>query len=81
LGTIEKHLSALESENPALLAAYRELGLQTVPIALARGGIHKQKAEEMRALFMGSRYERRHSEGVPMESERPNNLASKRLPR
>ena len=81
LGTIEKHLSALESENPALLAAYSELGLQTVPIALARGGIHKQKAEEMRALFMGSRYERRHSEGVPMESERPNNLASKRLPR
>jgi predicted short-subunit dehydrogenase-like oxidoreductase (DUF2520 family) len=81
LGTIEKHLSALEIVNPALLATYRELGIQTVPIALARGGVHKQKAEEMKALFMGSHYERRHSDGVPMESERPKNLASKRLPR
>jgi predicted short-subunit dehydrogenase-like oxidoreductase (DUF2520 family) len=51
LGTIEKHLTALEAGNPSLLAAYRELGLQTVPIALAKGGISQQRAEEMRMLF------------------------------
>jgi predicted short-subunit dehydrogenase-like oxidoreductase (DUF2520 family) len=80
LGTIEKHLNALEAANPALLTAYRELGLQTIPIALAKGGIPKQKAEEMRALFMGSHYQHCHSEGFPVKSERPKNLASRRLP-
>jgi predicted short-subunit dehydrogenase-like oxidoreductase (DUF2520 family) len=51
LGTIERHLSALEARSPSLLTTYKELGLQTIPIALAKGKITKQKAEEMRVLL------------------------------
>jgi predicted short-subunit dehydrogenase-like oxidoreductase (DUF2520 family) len=46
-GTIEKHLSALREKAPELLFPYKELGLQTVPIALAKGRIDRQKAEEL----------------------------------
>ena len=57
LGTIERHLSALETWNPSLLTTYKELGLQTIPIALAKGTVNEQKAEEMKALlrFHGSK--------------------------
>jgi predicted short-subunit dehydrogenase-like oxidoreductase (DUF2520 family) len=51
LGTIERHLSALDAKNPSLLTTYKELGLQTIPIALAKGKVNEQKAEEMRALL------------------------------
>ena len=51
LGTIRKHLAALELSAPALLPAYREIGLQTVPIALAKGKIDDAKAEEMKQLL------------------------------
>ncbi len=50
-GTIEKHLSALEAKSPSLLTTYKELGLQTIPIALAKGKVNEQKAEEMKALL------------------------------
>jgi predicted short-subunit dehydrogenase-like oxidoreductase (DUF2520 family) len=51
LGTIEKHLSVLEARRPSLLTTYKELGLQTIPIALAKGKVNEQKAEEMKALL------------------------------
>jgi predicted short-subunit dehydrogenase-like oxidoreductase (DUF2520 family) len=51
LGTIEKHLRALDARSPSLLTTYKELGLQTIPIALAKGKVNEQKAEEMRALL------------------------------
>jgi predicted short-subunit dehydrogenase-like oxidoreductase (DUF2520 family) len=51
VGTIERHLSALEITNPSLLTTYKELGLQTIPIALAKGQVDEQKAEEMQALL------------------------------
>jgi predicted short-subunit dehydrogenase-like oxidoreductase (DUF2520 family) len=51
LGTIERHLSALEANSSSLLTTYKELGLQTIPIALAKGKIDEQKAEEMKALL------------------------------
>jgi hypothetical protein len=44
-------LSALEARRPALLTTYKELALQTIPIALAKGRVSKQKAEEMKALL------------------------------
>jgi predicted short-subunit dehydrogenase-like oxidoreductase (DUF2520 family) len=50
-GTISKHLNALAAKNSALLTTYKELGLQTVPIALAKGKIDKHKAEELKALL------------------------------
>jgi len=51
-GTIKKHVTALEKSAPEALSAYRELGLHTVPIALAKGTIDDKKAEELRELFL-----------------------------
>jgi predicted short-subunit dehydrogenase-like oxidoreductase (DUF2520 family) len=51
LGTIERHLNALEAKSFPLLSTYKELGLQTIPIALAKGKVNEQKAEEMKALL------------------------------
>ena len=47
IGTINKHLDALTDTTPHLLPTYRELGLQTVPIALAKGKIDQSKAREL----------------------------------
>ncbi|GAG06949.1 unnamed protein product, partial [marine sediment metagenome] len=51
LGTIRKHITALEAKAPGLLTAYRELGRQTVPIALAKGRIDDPRAEELLELL------------------------------
>ncbi len=51
LGTIKSHVSALELLDPSLLSAYRELALQTIPIALAKGKIDEQKAQEIKDLL------------------------------
>jgi len=51
LGTISKHLSALKAEGGSLLTTYRDLGFQTIPIALAKGKIDKHRAEEMKGLL------------------------------
>ncbi|MFC2047821.1 Rossmann-like and DUF2520 domain-containing protein [Chloroflexota bacterium] len=50
-GTIEKHMEALQQAAPALLSTYRELGLQTIPIALAKGRIDQKQAEELKAIL------------------------------
>jgi predicted short-subunit dehydrogenase-like oxidoreductase (DUF2520 family) len=54
LGTIRKHLAALERKAPHLLALYRELGDLTVAIAVAKGRVDRGRAEEMRRLLRGS---------------------------
>ncbi len=46
-GTIKKHLEALQEVAPALVSTYRELGRQTIPIALAKGRINQRQAEEL----------------------------------
>jgi predicted short-subunit dehydrogenase-like oxidoreductase (DUF2520 family) len=51
LGTITRHLDVLERRNGSLLSAYRELGLQTIPIALAKGKVDEKRAEELRTLL------------------------------
>lgn len=51
IGTINKHLDALSQTAPHLLPAYRELGRQTVPIALAKGRIDQTKAKELEAAL------------------------------
>jgi predicted short-subunit dehydrogenase-like oxidoreductase (DUF2520 family) len=51
LGTIQRHLESLSKEAPSLLGIYKELGRQTVPIALAKGKIDSQRAEELNALL------------------------------
>lgn len=49
--TITKHLAALEKAAPSLLTTYRELGLQTIPIALAKGKVDKGTAEKLHSLL------------------------------
>jgi predicted short-subunit dehydrogenase-like oxidoreductase (DUF2520 family) len=50
-GTISRHLESLERQAPLLLNTYKELGRQTVPIALAKGKIDSQRAQELKALL------------------------------
>ena len=50
-GTIEKHLQALAEVAPALLSTYKELGLQTIPIALAIGRINQQQAGALEKIL------------------------------
>lgn len=52
-GTIKKHLSALREGAPKIEAAYRQLGLKTIPIALAKGHIDSAKAIELEKLLRG----------------------------
>ena len=52
-GTIKKHLSALEKVAPAVLSTYQELGLQTIPVALAKGRINEQQAQELHTILSG----------------------------
>ena len=49
--TIKKHLDALQKVAPALLSTYQELGLQTIPIALAQGKINQHQADELQAIL------------------------------
>ena len=51
MGTISRHLESLEKQAPPLLSLYKELGRQTIPIALGKGRIDLQRAEELRALL------------------------------
>ena len=51
LGTISRHIESLEKQATPLLSIYKELGRQTVPIALAKGKIDSQRAEELEALL------------------------------
>ncbi len=50
-GTIKKHINALEKIAPAVLSTYLELGRQTIPVALAKGRINAQQAEELQAIL------------------------------
>jgi predicted short-subunit dehydrogenase-like oxidoreductase (DUF2520 family) len=50
-GTIKKHLNALENAESPLLDIYRELGLNTIPIALEKGKIDAQQAADLQNLL------------------------------
>lgn len=53
-GTVRKHLDALEKSAPLVLSTYRELGLQTIPVALAKGKIDQHQAEALQAILKPS---------------------------
>lgn len=53
LATIRKHIVALEKYAPEMLPLYRDLGIRTIPIALAKGSIDQSRAEELKALLRG----------------------------
>jgi predicted short-subunit dehydrogenase-like oxidoreductase (DUF2520 family) len=50
-GTIKKHLEALAKVSPDTLSSYQELGLKTIPIALAKGRISERQAKELKATL------------------------------
>ncbi len=50
-GTVAKHLAALKAKTPALLSTYKELGRQTLPIALAKGKLDKRQAAELEKIL------------------------------
>jgi predicted short-subunit dehydrogenase-like oxidoreductase (DUF2520 family) len=49
IATVKKHIFTLQKEAPDALSAYCELGLQTLPIAQAKGKINEEQATELRA--------------------------------
>ncbi len=51
LGTVEKHMAALEKQAPEFLPLYRELGRHTIPVALGKGRVDEKGAEAMRKLL------------------------------
>ncbi|NLE07894.1 MAG: DUF2520 domain-containing protein, partial [Dehalococcoidales bacterium] len=51
IGTVRKHIEALEKTSPSVLETYLEMGRQTIPLALAKGRITNQQAEEMEAIL------------------------------
>jgi predicted short-subunit dehydrogenase-like oxidoreductase (DUF2520 family) len=50
-GTIKKHLKTLDEVAPAVLSTYRELGRQTIPVALAKGKINEQQVRELEKIL------------------------------
>jgi predicted short-subunit dehydrogenase-like oxidoreductase (DUF2520 family) len=54
ISTIEKHLLEIEKAAPNLLSTYRELGLKTVPIALGKGKIDKERGRQMETVLTGT---------------------------
>jgi len=51
VGTLKKHIEALQQSAPELLSTYRELGLRTVPVALDKGKVDSERADEMRQIL------------------------------
>ncbi len=51
IGTIQIHLNTLKETAPAILPAYCQLGLQTIPVALAKGKINDNQARELEDIL------------------------------
>ncbi|MCK9356537.1 MAG: DUF2520 domain-containing protein [Dehalococcoidia bacterium] len=51
VGTIRKHIAALEKAEPALVPLYKALGLATIPMGLAKGTLPTDKAAELREML------------------------------
>jgi len=51
IGTVEKHLSALQENLEILIEFYCRTGLLTVDVALKKGTISRERALEIKSLF------------------------------
>jgi predicted short-subunit dehydrogenase-like oxidoreductase (DUF2520 family) len=51
IGTVQIHLNTLKETAPDILPAYSELGLQTLPVALAKGKINERQARELEDIL------------------------------
>jgi predicted short-subunit dehydrogenase-like oxidoreductase (DUF2520 family) len=65
LGTIERHRTVLLERRPDLWPVYRELGRQTIPIALAKGRIDQPRVEELQDIFKSCRETAPSTDGGP----------------
>jgi predicted short-subunit dehydrogenase-like oxidoreductase (DUF2520 family) len=54
IGTIQIHLNTLKETAPAILPAYCQLGLQTIPLALAKGNLNESQAKELEDILTGT---------------------------
>lgn len=54
IGTIEKHVHALGALDERTLTLYRALALRTIPIAVAKGSLAREKAEEVERVLKQS---------------------------
>lgn len=50
-GTVKKHLEVLKEVSPSLLSTYKELGLQTIPVSVAKGKITEDQARELETIL------------------------------
>jgi predicted short-subunit dehydrogenase-like oxidoreductase (DUF2520 family) len=51
VGTITKHLAALDARDPSAGALYRELALRTVPLGIKRGTLSPERAMEINDIL------------------------------
>lgn len=51
VGTVRKHLEALQAGAPEVLPLYRELALAALPFAVKKGALEPAKADEIRRLL------------------------------
>jgi predicted short-subunit dehydrogenase-like oxidoreductase (DUF2520 family) len=51
IGTVQIHLKTLQSTAPSILLSYCELGLQTLPLAIAKGRINERQAKELETIL------------------------------
>ncbi|MFC2067484.1 Rossmann-like and DUF2520 domain-containing protein [Chloroflexota bacterium] len=50
-GTVKKHINTLQKVAPTIIFTYRDLGLQTITIALAKGKINQAQAKELQTIL------------------------------
>src|SRR6185369_908008 len=54
VGTLRKHLTALEGVRPDALRLYCELGLRSIALGLERGGLSAERGAQMRELMVNA---------------------------
>jgi predicted short-subunit dehydrogenase-like oxidoreductase (DUF2520 family) len=55
IGTVTRHIAALETLDPALRENYCAMALRAIPLALQAGGIDAMRAQELTALLSAKR--------------------------
>jgi predicted short-subunit dehydrogenase-like oxidoreductase (DUF2520 family) len=53
VGTVGRHLAALDAFSPGMGALYRQLTIRTIPLGLARGTLSADAADRIRAVLDG----------------------------
>lgn len=54
VGTIRRHMEALEQLAPDVLPLYGELGLRTIPLAREQGSLNEHQARQLHSLLMSA---------------------------